>query len=211
VHIDYRVEAFDPAGLPLAEVAPGSIDTELAPQDKEWKPKARRSATVPPWAPPGEYRLAIWAKDRISEAETSTEVKFRVTGKSVEPSETLVIRNFSFHRAENEPRPMANASYGSGQPLWARFDITGYKLGPKNALAVEYDIAVLSPAGKTLYTQPNAAVYEDQSFYPKRYVSGILNLDLKAGTPKGEYTIVMTTRDKIGGQTAETKHSFRID
>jgi hypothetical protein len=44
-------EAVDPQGV-LIEARGGALETELAPQDKEWKPRIPREATIPPLAGP---------------------------------------------------------------------------------------------------------------------------------------------------------------
>src|SRR5438094_8203123 len=50
VSIRYEFSAVDPGGVPIVEPASGKIDAELSPQDKEWKPKIRQTALVPPLA-----------------------------------------------------------------------------------------------------------------------------------------------------------------
>src|SRR5579864_7901996 len=46
VAIQYEFSAVDPAGVPLVEPVKGKIDTELALEDKEWKPKIRQNVLV---------------------------------------------------------------------------------------------------------------------------------------------------------------------
>src|SRR4051794_35836776 len=41
VAIQYEITAVDPAGVPIIEPAPGKVDVELAPEDKQWRPKIR--------------------------------------------------------------------------------------------------------------------------------------------------------------------------
>ena len=94
--------------------------------------------------------------------------------------------------------------------MWARFEITGYKLAEKNRLDVEYGVSVLRPSGEVLYSEPNAASEKDESFYPKRYVQGMLSLKLDPDIALGDYTIVLAVRDQIGGQQYETRHPFLI-
>ena len=50
-----------------------------------------------------------------------------------------------------------------------------------------------------------------ESFYPKRYVAGILSLKLDPDIAKGEYTIVVTVRDQVGKQQYQSRHSFRVE
>ena len=52
-----------------------------------------------------------------------------------------------------------------------KFDITGFKYGEKNRIDVSYTTSFLSPVGKVLWTQPEPAVEQSESFYPKRFVA----------------------------------------
>jgi hypothetical protein len=211
VQLSYTLSAMDPAGVPLVAPKNGKLRAELAPQDKDWMPKVRWEFPLPPWAPSGAFRVSIQVKDLNTGQEMTKEFTFAVRGRDVAPSETLVVRNFRFLRSEEDGEPLHPPAYRPGSAVWARFDVTGFKLGPKNQFQVEYDVAVLSPAGKQIYSQPNAAVEKDESFYPRRYVPGILSLNLTPTVKPGEYTIVLTLRDGVGGQQAESRHTFLVE
>lgn len=211
VQIAYQVDAFDPAGVRLVDTFSGKLDATVAPEDKDWKPKVRRTFVVPPFAGSGTYRIAASAKDEIGGTSATREIQFQVRGHTVEPGETLVIRNVRFLRSEEDAKPLAVAAYRSGDALWAKFDITGYKFGDGNLVHVEYDVAIVAPSGKTVFSQPQAAVEQGGSFYPKRYVPGVMNLTIQPKTTPGEYQIVITARDLVGNQTAEAKAPFRIE
>ncbi len=129
----------------------------------------------------------------------------------MEPSETLLARSFQFLRAEDDRVPMHPAIYHPGDMLWARFDITVYKLGEKNRFSVSYGLAILNAAGEQLFAQPDAASDEKESFYPQRYVPGVLSLSLDRNVAKAAYTLVVTIHDKIGNQTWETKQAFQVE
>ncbi|MEK7754411.1 MAG: hypothetical protein AAB654_20970, partial [Acidobacteriota bacterium] len=98
--LSYRIEARDPQGVPLAPPVSRKLDAELAEEDKNWKPKVRYDVLTPPLADSGSYRILIRVKDELSGAETSMEVGFALRGRDVEPSPTLVVRNFRFLRGE---------------------------------------------------------------------------------------------------------------
>lgn len=209
--LEYRIETRDPDGIPLEPPRAGKVDASLAVEDKDWMPKARYDVLVPPLAPPGEYRMLITLTDKLAAAEIRKEIPFQVRGREVAPSPTLVVRNFRFLRGEEDGDPLPVAAYRPGDAVWARFDITGYKLAEKNRLHVEYGVSVLRPDGEVLYSEPQAAAEKDESFYPKRYVPGILSLQLDPDIAPGEYTIVLAVRDELGGQKHETRATFRIE
>lgn len=211
VHLSYRIDAFDPKGTRIVEPVESSVDTDLSPQDTAWKPKVRQSILIPAIAPPGNYRIALEVKDDLDNDTATQVLPFAVGGQEVPTSPTLAIVNFGFYHAEEELAPMETATYHPGGALWAKFDIVGYKFGERNTVDVTYGVAVLASGGKSLYSQPEAAIEKSFSFYPKPFVPGSMNLSLQPNMRPGEYTIVLTVRDAIGRQSYETKQTFRVE
>jgi hypothetical protein len=212
IQLSYILDAKDPAGIPIVETKSGKVEVELAPQDKEWLPKVRHLAVVPSTAPSGEYKFSAIVRDGLAGgAEVKRDIGFRVRGRKVEPSESLVVRNFRFLRNEDDLAALAAPAYSAGSPVWARFEITGFKLGVKNAIDVEYGLAVFRENGQKLFEQPVAAGDREATFYPKRYVPGALSINLAHDIAKAPYTIELTARDKIGKQTVSTKHVFTVE
>ena len=206
----YIIDALDFKGVPFVESEAGKIDTELSPQDAKWSPRVRFSASLPPFADSGKYRLLMRVTDELARTQASQEMQFQVRGRNVEPSATLVVRNFQFSRQE-DGNPLPVAAYRRGDTLWASFDITGYQTGEKNLVWVEYDLSVFDAENKLLYAQPQPAEDKATSFYPRRYVHAVFSLNLESAIPPGEYTIVLVVRDRLGNQTLETGQKFSIE
>jgi len=211
VHLSYKIDAFDAHGVRIMPTATAEIEETLAPQDKNWKPVVRQEIAIPPLADSGTYKIAISVSDAIAKATATKEVSFEVRGRRVDSSDTLVIRNIRFYRGEDDREALSTAAYRPGDAVWARFDIIGYKFGEGNAIDVSYDVSVLSPAGKVLYTQEQAGADRSQSFYPKRYVPAIFSLATKRDTRPGAYTVSVTAHDGVGNQTFEARQSFTIE
>ncbi len=211
VRLNYKIDAFDPKGVKLIETVESILDTNISEQDKEWKPKVRSEILIPPFAPPGEYKVVTIVTDDISKASASSETRFEVIGRMVEPSSELTVRNFGFYRGEDDPKPISTAAYRAGDTLFARFDMTGFRLGDHNTIDLAYDVAVLNPDGKQIYSQPNAAVEKSFSFYPKPFVPGGMNLSLEPNMRKGDYTVVLSVHDLIGHQNYETRQIFSVE
>lgn len=211
VRLDWSVQVLDSAGRNVVAPKSGAVDASLAPQDKNWNPKARHDFVLPPLIDPGTYRVVIEAGDALNKTTARRELPFTIEGPLIEKSDTLVARNFRFLRAEQDGEPLKPAAYRPGGALWARFEMTGYKLGPGNSYAVSYGLEVLRPNGERVYAEPDAATESDKTFYPKRYVPGILNLNLNRDLAKGEYTIILRLRDAVGNQSAESKHVFIVE
>jgi hypothetical protein len=211
VKLAWQLEVFDPAGVPLVKSQQGNIQDRLLPEDKNWLPKFLASFTVPPFAPSGNYRISVHARDELDGSSLSQDLVFRVRGRDVEPSPTLAVRNFRFLSGPDDQIGVRSQVYHPGGMLWARFDITGYKFGPGNRFDVSYGLAIENAEGKRLFTQPEAASDSHESFYPQRYVPGMLSLNLDKNVATGMYTLVVILNDRTGGQTAEEKEPFRVE
>ena len=211
VHVAYSVEAFDPKGVPLTEIYKNDLMTDVTPQDKEWMPKIVTEVQLPPLIASGTYKLVIKAEDLQAKTNATLDVPFLVRGRSVEPSDTLVIRNFEFFRSEDATEPIEKAAYKAGDSVWARFDITGFQYGAKNHIDVGYITMVYSPSGKLLWTQPEPAVDASEAFYPKRYVQASVGINLLKDTKPGEFSIGVKLTDKVGNQTFEQKYKFMVE
>jgi hypothetical protein len=210
IHLSYKLDALDPKGVRLLEPVAAEVEDTLAPQDKDWKPLVRQEIGIPPLADSGMYKLVVALTDDVARANAAKEVTFEVRGHHVDPSDTLVIRNFHFYRDEQAAEPLRQAAYRPGDALWARFDIIGFKYGADNAINVSYDVAVIAPSGKVLWSQADAAVDQSQAYYPKRYVPGSMSLNLERTIRPGEYGVLITAHDRTGNQTNEARGSFSI-
>jgi hypothetical protein len=211
VHVAYSVQAFDPKGVPLTEIYKNELVTDVTPQDKEWMPKIVTELQVPPLVAAGTYKLVVKAEDLVAHTNAELAVPFLIRGKTVEPSDTLVIRNFQFFRGEDDPQPLAKPVFHGGDAVWAKFDIIGFKYAKDNHIDVSYVTSVISPSGKVLWTQDPPAVEQSESFYPKRYVAASMGINLLPNTKPGEFTIAVTVKDAVGNQTYEAKQTFTVE
>jgi hypothetical protein len=211
VHLKYAIQSLDPKGVPLDEVFENEIKAEAGPQDKDWQPKIATSVAIPPLAGPGEYKIVFKVEDVVAKTNAEVAVPFRVRGHKVEPSDTLTVRNFQFFRDEEGTKPAEKPAYRPGDGVWAHFDIIGYKFGPKNKIDVSYVTSVIAPGGKVLWTQPEPAADQSESFYPKRYVPAAMGITLTKTIRPGEYTIAVKVTDAVGNQNYETTFPFTIE
>jgi hypothetical protein len=141
----------------------------------------------------------------------SAEATFEVRGHAVEPSAELVVRNFSFHRTQDDTEPLKVAAYRPGDTVWGRFDITGYKLGAGNQRDVAYTLTVTGPGGRVLLAAREPTVDKGASFYPVKYVPCVISLNLQPNIRPDEYIITITALDRVGNQTYESKRTFRVE
>lgn len=195
----------------IVPIESDTIVTTVAPEDKNWMPKIHSSFVVPNFAASGQYQIFVKVKDENAASEVESKKPFTVQGTDVAPSDTLLIRNFRFLRGEDDQHPLQLPAYRPGDKVWARFDMIGYKFGDNNEVDLEYGLTLLQPTGELAYSDPHAAQEKTQTFYPQRYTPGVLNLNLPKDMKLGEYTIVLTVKDDVGGQTYETREKFSVE
>jgi hypothetical protein len=210
VKLAWQMHVADAAGVAVVPDARGRIETPVFAQDKDWRPKFIHDFVIPPFASSGVFRVEVQVQDEFGKSEVKTQLELRVRGRDVPPSDALVARNLHFQRTETDASPLDPPVYHPGETLWARFDITGYKYGPKNRYSVEYGLAILKENGEQVFAQAAAADDSHESFYPQLYVPGSISLSLDPMVPEGSYTLVVTMRDKVGEQSAEARAPFRI-
>ena len=211
VKLTWQLRITDPSGVLIDKPSQGRIESDLVQEDKNWIPKFLASFVVPPFAPSGSYHISAHIRDEVAAKEVDSTLEFKVRGHLVEPSDTLTARNFRFLRAEDDTGGLTAPIYRPGDTLWARFDIVGFKLAEKNTYTVEYGLAVESAEGKQLFSQPQGAEDNGESFYAKRYVPGVLSLHLDSTVPKGDYVLVIILRDQVGKQLKEERQKFQIE
>jgi hypothetical protein len=211
VRLSYSIETLDSDQIRLAETSSDKLETTTTEQDQDWLPRIRYSVVLPPYALPGQYRIAAHVKDELSGRTATTEIKVNVGGRAIERSETLTLRNFRFLRREDDAEPLRPAAYKGGDTLFARFDVTGYKLGEKYRTLVVCGFSIVAPSGKEMFNEPRAAVEEEETFYPKRYFLGAFSLNVQPKTTPGEYTLVISVRDEVGGQNYQSRQPFRVE
>lgn len=210
IELTGHAEAFDPAGKPIATKDEIAIGATVSDEDKSWKPKLRSQIQIPTLVPAGKYKIKFDVTDLQSKQTSTGETTFTVHTRTVEPSQSLAIRNFAFYRSQDDDIAIQNAGYKPGDMLWARFDITGYKYGDQNSIDVAYDVAVFRANGQSLFSQVDAAVEKSQAFYPQPWVPAEFNLILQSTMSEGPYTLVITAHDAGGRQTTKSQAEFRV-
>ncbi|MBI2818038.1 MAG: hypothetical protein HYX72_13980 [Acidobacteria bacterium] len=206
IHLTYQVELHDPQGYLVEPAKSGEIITTLTPQDAEWRPKINWSAKVPPAAPGGNYAVLIHVSDLIAKRETDKTVSFRVLGQGVSASDALRISEVEYSNSERGPwNP--ERYFAPSETIWVRYRITGFRVSPEKQVWVEQDWAVLDESGNEIVSQPNAAVTNEASYYPPRFVSTNFTLALKNPKP-GKYTLRIVAHDRISGESTTVDSDF---
>jgi hypothetical protein len=174
-------------------------------------PRIQTQVMIPPLAGSGNYKIVVKAEDLQAKTTAQIEVPFEIRGRVVEPSDKVIVRNFHFYHDEGGKEPAEKAVYHAGQTMWTRFDVIGYQYGPGNKIDVSYVASIMLPDGKVVWTQPEPAAEQSQSFYPKRYISGEFSIDLKAGVKPGSYIVGVLVKDAVGKQSYESRQQFTVE
>jgi hypothetical protein len=212
VKLSWQVGLLDPGRIPVERPKAGRLDESLRFQDKDWVPKFVVSFLLPSFIPGGSYHIPVTVKDEIAGSEISGDLEIHVRAEAIEPSPSFVIRNFRFLRNEDDTAALRPPiTYKQGSTLWARFEMAGYKFEANNKFSVEYGLAILGADGKELFAQPVAAAESKESFYPQLRVPGALSLRLDNNVPLASYTLMVTVRDKIGGDAVELRETFSVE
>jgi hypothetical protein len=210
IHLTYSVQAFDPKGVPVAEIFKNEMKEEVGPQDKDWLPKIETQIVLPDILRPGAYKIVVKAEDLLAKTSADLAVPFEVHGRDVAPSAALVAKNFRWFHNEDEERAMAQPIYHAGDNMYMKFDMTGFKYGENNKVDVSYVASLVLANGKTIWTQPEPAAEQSEGFYPKPYITGEFGISLQKNFQPGTYTMQVAVKDAVGKQTFEGKFQFIV-
>lgn len=211
ISLTYQITPEDTHGAALAPPTSGAILTELSPEDKNWLPKRRASFLIPSFVAAGEFKIHVSVEDLIGKTSASDDVPFRIGGTQIQPAGSITVQNFHFFRNQNDREPLQIPAYSPGDPVYARFDMTGFKIDAQNRYHLAYGLSVVRPDGKPFIEQPNAAELQAGSFYPAQYVPGILDLKTSTDVPRGEYVITLTVRDLMANSSYDIKKAFSVE
>ncbi len=211
IALTYEVTAQDANGIPLAPPSSGEVRTELSPEDKHWMPKRRVSFLIPSFVAAGQFRIHVRVKDLVANAEVAQDFPFLVGGLEIQPASALTVQNFRFLRNENDREPLQVPAYSPGDIVYASFDMIGFKTDSQNQYHLSYGLTVLAPDGKPFIQEPKAAELEATSFYPARYLPGVLNLKTTSNAARGEYVVVLTIHDLLANTVYQMKRAFSIE
>ncbi|MFN0104439.1 MAG: hypothetical protein ACKV2U_20420 [Bryobacteraceae bacterium] len=211
LNLSWQCQAFDAAGIALTAPQKGDVKVDLAAEDKKWRPRVRVELELPQALPAGAAEIRLAAVDHVGAGKAALVVPFRTRGLNLTGIDKLQPLRFRFLRSEESNEPLTVPAYRQGDMVWARFEIAGYRLGEGNAFQVGYGLEVFRANGESLFKQDEAANESGKPVYPRRYLAGVLSLQLTKDLAPGEYTILLRIRDGIGGEQSESKHLFRVE
>ena len=185
----------------------GKIDQEIE-AGQELGSKRRASFLLPPLVAAGRASVHLTISDAFAKTQATRDFPFLIGGHRIEEAAGLGVQNFRFLRDEQDGPGIEVAAYRAGDIVWARFDITGFKVAPDKSADLDYGLVVLRPDGKVLFSENQAAQQRTApSFYPPPFIPGVLSVNTTAGLPHGDYTLQLDLRDRAGNQNAVARES----
>jgi hypothetical protein len=210
ISLTYSVQAFDPKGVPVAEIYKGEAKEEVGPQDKNWLPRIEAQIILPDTLRPGSYKILVKVDDLLSKTSADLTVPFEIAARDVPASPTLLAKDFRWYHNEDDQRAMSQPLYHAGDNMFMKFDITGFKYGENNKVDVSYVASLMLEDGKTIWTQPDPATEQSEAFYPKPYVTGEFGISLQKDFKPGTYFMAVAVKDAIGKQSYQGKFQFIV-
>jgi hypothetical protein len=209
--LTYEVSPQDARNISLSPAVTGAIKDELSAEDKNWTPKRRASFLLPSFLAAGEFHLHVAVKDLIAGTAAESDIPFKVGGVIVVPSPTLAVQDVQFLRNEDDNEALDVPAYRPGDPVYVRFNITGFRLGAENKYRLSYGLTVYRPNGEPYLKRPSAAELSSGSFYPAQFVPGNISITTSRTIPHGQYVMLLTIVDLAGSQTYQLKRAFTIE
>lgn len=210
VRLRYRITLADAAGLALAKPAAGDVVADLAPQDKQWRPRVYAEFELPVGLVQGQAKLSIELEDQVAGTKTGRQAEIPLAGPAIPAEAPLSGSNFQFYPEEAAPQPLLTPVYRPGSMVWARFTIIGFARGEGNRYDVAYGLEAFNAAGVSLFRQEVAAEQTGESAYPRRFLPSILSLQLGPDLAPGEYRLQLLIHDRIGDRRVSSDHRFTV-
>ncbi|OFW11039.1 MAG: hypothetical protein A3H27_17715 [Acidobacteria bacterium RIFCSPLOWO2_02_FULL_59_13] len=206
VKLQYDVELQDPQGVLVSPPETDEIEAYLGLRDDDWTPKIRWSASIPAYAPAGDYQIRLQVRDLLDEQEAKASASFRVVGEQFRAAPTLEVQQVEYAGAEAGPW-FRQRYFSLHEPVHIRYRVAGFAVSPEKEIWVEQDWQVLDENQQVIVNQENTLVERQQRFYPPRFLATRFQLRLDDPKP-GAYTLRITVRDRIAQQSISLDSTF---
>lgn len=211
IRYEWTAQALDPKGMALAEPLSGKQEAEILPEDKDWIPKVSGMVKLPDFLPGGAFRLSVSVRDAVANTSSKSEFSFPVTGPSISAPDRFAIENVRFVREESSTEPISPIVYRPGDTVWIRFQMSGFQGNTSKEIHIRYGYELKNPAGKVVFSQPEALEERRSYFYLPAYLPALLSFTPDSKVPRGEYAVILTAQDAVSGQQAQSEQRFRIE
>ena len=206
-HLSFQLAAADPAGVAIHEPWTTRVDGVLV---RGAPVNGSPGLELPPFAPPGEYKIAIKVHDDVAKTDLELTPSFELHAAAVGPPSGLELRDLQLSRSESGPAESTPAME-AGSTVYMNMNVFGlqFRDGHTNG---HMSLKTLDPDGKLALDQPDFVDLSESQFYrpPTYWVHVHGQLPIPSGAKKGIYTQQYTALDNISNQTITGEVKFEV-
>jgi hypothetical protein len=206
-HLSFQLTVSDPSGAAIHEPWSTRFDGAL---DRGAPVNGSLGLELPPFAPPGKYKIAIKVHDEVAKTDLDLTPSFEVQGPAVTPPGGLEFRDLQLSRSENGPGESTPA-IDAGSTVYMSSKVFGlqFRDGRTNG---HMSLRTLDPDGKVVLDQPDYVDLNESQFYrpPTYWVRVTGRLPIPSDAKKGIYTQQYTLVDNVSSQTTTGEVKFEV-
>lgn len=209
IQLAYVIEAVDCLGYSF-ELPHGEQVARPMPQSRNVTRPIRFSMVLPnsPW--PGDARFRVSLTDVLAGETVRTEFPFAVAGIPPDLSSGFRVAGFGVFSSEAAQQRLVSPVFRAGDTVWSRFSLAGFSRGERNRFSLGYSITLVNAGGRVVLSVPQAASQNEESYYPRWEVPGLINLHLETSIKSGIYTLIIEAVDEIGKSRARAEVPLRV-
>jgi uncharacterized RDD family membrane protein YckC len=207
-HLLFQLNALDPGGVPLH--TPWGFRFE-DPIVRGAPVNGTLALKLPPFAPPGSYRVGVKVHDEVNNANLEMTPAFQVDAPAVAVPQGLEIRDLQLSRSENGPAE-SNPGFESGAIVYSSCKVFGLQT-QNHRTSARMSLKVLGPDGQVVLDNPDFLDLSEPAYYRPAtfWVPVFGQITIPSGMNKGIYTEQYTVIDNVSNQTViqEVKYEAR--
>jgi uncharacterized RDD family membrane protein YckC len=209
ISLRFEIVPVDPGGAAVTE--PWTYSASPVLTDPNEPMRLTFNLELPPFAPPGAYRLQMKVLDQLNQDYVEVVPGFSVSDEGMVPAQSLEIRDFQVSRTRNGPAE-PDAVFRAGQRVYMTCRLMGMQLLQGRA-DTNVELQVLDPSGAPLLEK--ASVVEIDDPIPYHPPTHFVRLNFWVGLPEpaspGSYMITYKAGDRVAGRVVEQTASFRVE
>ena len=204
----FDIVPLDPSGLEVADHWTDSLEQTL--KDPKQPITLTYNLRLPPFAPPGLYKLQIRVSDALDNDRVEVTPGFSVADSGLRPAGELEIRTVQISHQEDGPAE-SNPMFRSGERVYIMFQLMGLQF-IDNRPDTHVEFSVLDPAGDALLKEPSVVKIVDSMPYHPSTLFFTMNFWVGLPSPAavGKYRIQYKVADRLAKRTLEQEASFQV-
>jgi uncharacterized RDD family membrane protein YckC len=223
VYVKYDLAGFgrDPQGMPHLLVQMQALDPGNILVHEPWSIRFNGPLPLgkpvngfvqfelPPYAPPGSYKVDIKVQDEVNGAKLDLAPSFRVGGSAVAVPQGLEIRDFQLTSVKDGPAESTPATV-AGSPIYVRANVFGlqFQNGRTQGTA---KLKLFGPGSEVLRDQVEGDLNMSPFYHPPVLWLHIGDtITLSSGDKKGVYTAQYLFTDEFSNQTQTVERKFEL-